>query len=78
MSIQNELVKLVGSKNCSVNEPMKKHITFKVGGPASYYVTPDSVESLVDTIRYCKYELGLPTICGLSNISFGLPIPITL
>lgn len=26
----------------------------------------------LETIRYCK-ELGLATICGLSNISFGLP-----
>lgn len=27
----------------------------------------------METIRYCKHELGLATICGLSNISFGLP-----
>ncbi len=27
----------------------------------------------LDTISFCKYELGIPTICGLSNISFGLP-----
>ena len=26
-----------------------------------------------DTISYCKNALGLATICGLSNISFGLP-----
>lgn len=29
--------------------------------------------SVLETIRYCKDELGLATICGLSNISFGLP-----
>lgn len=27
----------------------------------------------IETIRYCKEELGVCTICGLSNISFGLP-----
>ncbi|NLZ81093.1 MAG: dihydropteroate synthase [Clostridiales bacterium] len=27
----------------------------------------------LETIRYCKEELGLATIIGLSNISFGLP-----
>ena len=27
----------------------------------------------METIRYCKQDLGLATICGLSNISFGLP-----
>lgn len=30
-----------------------------------------AIETL-ETIRYCK-ELGLATICGLSNISFGMP-----
>lgn len=28
---------------------------------------------VLETIRYCKEELNLATICGLSNISFGLP-----
>ena len=28
---------------------------------------------VIETIKYCKEELGLATICGLSNISFGLP-----
>ncbi|MCQ2508106.1 MAG: homocysteine S-methyltransferase family protein [Dorea sp.] len=27
----------------------------------------------LETISYCKHELGLATTCGLSNISFGLP-----
>lgn len=27
----------------------------------------------LETISYCKNELELPTVCGLSNISFGLP-----
>lgn len=31
-----------------------------------------SIETM-ETIRYCKQELGVATICGLSNISFGLP-----
>lgn len=31
-----------------------------------------AIETL-ETIRYCKETLGMATICGLSNISFGLP-----
>ncbi|MDF2942680.1 MAG: hypothetical protein K0S01_1538 [Herbinix sp.] len=31
-----------------------------------------SIEAL-QTIRYCKEELGVATIVGLSNVSFGLP-----
>ncbi len=31
-----------------------------------------AIETL-ETVSYCKNELGLATACGLSNISFGLP-----
>ncbi len=27
----------------------------------------------LETIRYCRQDLGIASICGLSNISFGLP-----
>ena len=32
----------------------------------------DAAKETLETIRFCK-ENGLATICGLSNISFGLP-----
>ena len=28
---------------------------------------------VLETIRYCREDLSLATVCGLSNISFGLP-----
>jgi 5-methyltetrahydrofolate--homocysteine methyltransferase len=34
---------------------------------------PEAALNTLETIRYCKEELKLPTIVGLSNISFGLP-----
>ncbi len=34
---------------------------------------PDAALNTLETIRYCKEELGLATVTGLSNISFGLP-----
>lgn len=33
----------------------------------------NAAKETLETIRYCKEELELATICGLSNISFGLP-----
>ncbi len=33
----------------------------------------DAAIQTLQTIRYCKEELGLATVVGLSNISFGLP-----
>lgn len=34
---------------------------------------PKAAMECFETIAYCKEVLRLPTICGLSNISFGLP-----
>lgn len=34
---------------------------------------PTAAQECFETISYCKEVLGLPTICGLSNISFGMP-----
>lgn len=34
---------------------------------------PQAAAETLETIRYCRNELGLATVCGLSNISFGLP-----
>lgn len=34
---------------------------------------PEAGLNTLETIRYCKEELNLPTVAGLSNISFGLP-----
>ncbi|MBO6137826.1 MAG: homocysteine S-methyltransferase family protein [Lachnospiraceae bacterium] len=33
----------------------------------------DAALETIKTVRYCTEELGLATVCGLSNISFGLP-----
>ncbi|MBQ4529044.1 MAG: homocysteine S-methyltransferase family protein [Lachnospiraceae bacterium] len=33
----------------------------------------NAAKGTLETIRYCKEELQMATICGLSNISFGLP-----
>ena len=34
---------------------------------------PMAALDALDTINYCKDELGVATTCGLSNISYGLP-----
>ena len=35
--------------------------------------TPTAALECLEVIRYCREVHGLPTTCGLSNISFGLP-----
>lgn len=55
----------------------------KLGIPRSHMIVdglvatigaePNAAMNTLETIRYCKEELGLPSMSGLSNISFGLP-----
>ena len=40
---------------------------------ATIGANPDAAKECYETISYCKNDKKLPTICGLSNISFGLP-----
>jgi 5-methyltetrahydrofolate--homocysteine methyltransferase len=40
---------------------------------ATIGANPNAAQECFETITYCKEKKLLPTICGLSNISFGLP-----
>lgn len=40
---------------------------------ATVGANPRAALECYETFAYCKNELELPTVCGLSNISFGLP-----
>lgn len=40
---------------------------------ATVGANPSAALECFETISYCKDTLHLPTICGLSNISFGMP-----
>lgn len=52
-------------------EPLRAHSTFRIGGPASYYLVPEHAEEVREGIAFA-YERGLPflTIGRGSNILF--------
>ena len=53
------------------DEPMKKHITFRVGGPADIFVTP-SAEQLADVLFVCRKNHVPVTVIGNgSNLLVG-------
>lgn len=52
---------------------MQKEDIIVDGLVATVGANPKAALECFETISYCKNELGLPTVCGLSNISFGLP-----
>ena len=48
--LQLELQNIVGQQNIKIDEPMKKHTTFKVGGNAKFLVTPTSIQDIKNII----------------------------
>lgn len=45
---------------------------------ATIGANPNAARETLETIRYCKEQLQIATITGLSNISFGLPDRISI
>lgn len=46
------------------SEPMKKHTSFRIGGPADYFVMPKSYEEVAEAIAVCKEEQVPYSIVG--------------
>ena len=49
-----ELLTIIDKDRLYINELMKKHTTFRVGGPADFYAVPTSIEELRNLVDYCK------------------------
>lgn len=49
-----ELYRIVGESNVKLQEPMSRHTTFQIGGPAEYFVTPETIEELGQVISSCN------------------------
>ena len=45
---------LLGEDRVFTDEPMKQHTTFKIGGPADYFLVPESGEEAGEIINICK------------------------
>ena len=70
--IVTRLINITGKDNVRINEPMKNHTTFKIGGPAQYYVTPESVTQIQEVVSLCRdMDIPLHVIGNGSNILVG-------
>ncbi len=57
--IINRFKKELGENNVLLNEPMSAHTTFRIGGNADIFITPDSIERVCRAVKTAK-ESGLP------------------
>lgn len=49
----------VGAENVFSNEPLSRHTTFRIGGPAQWLVTPTSEKALTVVASLCR-KMGIP------------------
>ncbi len=55
-TIYESLRGITGQENVKVNEPMKNHTTFRIGGNADCFVTPGTKEELQEILRLLNKE----------------------
>ena len=72
MELYNRLCTITKQENVMKDEPMKKHTTFRIGGPADYFVTPESKEEIQAIVELCKKEeIPYSVIGNGSNLLVG-------
>ena len=49
-----QLYEVIDKANIMIDEPMKNHTYFKVGGPADILITPENITEIQAVIKICK------------------------
>ena len=62
--ILNSLEKIISKEEIKQNEPMKNHTSFKIGGPAEFYIKIKSVKELRKVLEFTKKNNIKVTIIG--------------
>ena len=52
--IYNQLIKCLSKDRVLRNEPMCKHTSFKIGGPADIFVAVNTIEELKNTLNIAQ------------------------
>ncbi len=68
MNIERELGQKL-KKGVRKNEPMARHTSWQVGGPADYFLCPADLPELIEIIRFSnKYNLPLHVFGNGTNL----------
>ena len=54
---------LLGNEKVRINEPMNRHTTFRIGGPADYFLLPSSSEESVKRNHFSILSLETEATC---------------
>ena len=65
---EQEIEKLLSQDQIKREEPLSRHTTFRVGGPAEYLITPE-ISQIPDVVALCRqYAIPLTVIGNGSNL----------
>jgi UDP-N-acetylenolpyruvoylglucosamine reductase len=59
ISVLEELQRCIGAGVVRLYEPLSKHTTLRIGGPAQYWIEPETEEGFARLVRFCS-ERNLP------------------
>lgn len=72
MNLYQELCSIVGEDNVLRDEPMAAHTTFRIGGPADYFVTPSGADEIGRIVGVCRSaDIPYYVIGNGSNLLVG-------
>lgn len=54
LDFEQQLFDIVTEQNVKKEEALARHTTFKIGGPAEYFITPKNQEELIALLKLCK------------------------
>ena len=64
LTMRKRLLTAMGPGSIRLYEPMSKHTTLRVGGPAQFWVEPQTEEGFIDLVRLCSTENIPLTVIG--------------
>ena len=65
----DEIRSRMASEHILLDEPMKEHTTFRIGGPADYLIFPASMEDVAFVFRCLKkHDIPLVILGNGSNV----------
>lgn len=57
--MKQKFLEILGEDHVLFEEPMKNHTTFRIGGPAEVFLTPESFDQIKDALAVCR-ENNIP------------------
>ena len=62
--VYNQMLEFLSEEQIYLNEPMRKHTSFKIGGPADIFVKPKNIDELKNLIKLAKANNIQITVIG--------------